>query len=47
LYFGLIMASTLWVSGVSGDDRVSIALVLLGMWFVPLLLRRLRWKTHG
>jgi hypothetical protein len=41
-YFGLIMASTLWVSSVFGDDRVTIGAVLLGTWFLPMLIRRLR-----
>jgi hypothetical protein len=41
-YFGLIMASTLWVSSVFGDDRLTIGVVLLAMWLLPMLLRRLR-----
>jgi hypothetical protein len=45
-YFGLIMASTLWVSSVFGDDRVTIGAVLLGTWVLPLLVRRLRRKPQ-
>jgi hypothetical protein len=41
-YFGLIMASTLWVRSVFGDDRLTIGVVLIGMWVLPMLLRRLR-----
>ncbi len=41
-YFGLIMASTLWISSVFGDDRLTIGAVLIGTWLVPLLIRRLR-----
>jgi hypothetical protein len=41
-YFGLVMASTLWVSSVFGDDRLSIGAVLLGTWLLPMLIRRVR-----
>jgi hypothetical protein len=40
LYFGLLMASTLWLSSVIGDERLTLGVVLLGMWLVPMLLRR-------
>ena len=42
LYFGMIMASTLWVSSVFGDDRLTVGAVLLGTWLVPMLIRRMR-----
>jgi hypothetical protein len=41
-YFWLVMASTLWVSSVLGDDRLAIGAVLIGTWVLPLLIRRLR-----
>ena len=43
-YFWLVMASTLWVSSVLGDDRLAIGAVLIGTWVLPLLIRRLRRK---
>jgi hypothetical protein len=41
-YFALLMATTLWVSSIFGDDRLTIGAVLLGTWLLPLALRRLR-----
>jgi len=41
-YFALLMGSTLWLSGVFGDDRVTIGVVLGATWLLPLFLRRLR-----
>jgi hypothetical protein len=41
-YFGLLMASTLWVSSVFGDDRLTIGLVLVATWVIPLMIRRAR-----
>jgi hypothetical protein len=45
LYFGMIMASTLWVSSLFGDDRLTVGAVLLGTWLVPMVIRRLRNRT--
>lgn len=42
LYFGVLMATTLWVSSIFGDDRNTIGAVLLGTWLVPVVIRRLR-----
>src|SRR5438105_1219917 len=42
LYFGLLMATTLWVSSIFGDDRLTIGAVLIGTWVLPLVIRRLR-----
>jgi hypothetical protein len=42
LYFWLVMASTLWVSSVLGDDRLAIGAVLIGTWVLPLIIRRMR-----
>jgi hypothetical protein len=41
-YFGLVMASTLWVSSLFGDDRLTIGAVLLATWLVPMLIGRMR-----
>jgi hypothetical protein len=41
-YFGLVMASTLWISSVFGDDRLTIGAILLATWLLPMLVRRLR-----
>jgi len=41
-YFALVMASTLWVSSLFGDDRLTIGAVLLATWLVPMLIRRVR-----
>ena len=41
-YFALLMVSTLWLSGFTGDDRISIGAVLLGTWLLPLALRKFR-----
>jgi hypothetical protein len=41
-YFLLLMASTLWLSGVVGDDRVTIGIVLVATWALPWLIARLR-----
>jgi hypothetical protein len=41
LYFALLMASTLWISGLLGDERVTIGLVLVATWVLPTVLRRL------
>jgi hypothetical protein len=43
LYFGMIMASTLWISSLfGGDDRLTVGAVLIGTWVVPMLIRRMR-----
>jgi hypothetical protein len=48
LYFGLLMATTLWISSIFGDDRLTIGAVLIGTWVLPLVIRRLRRRrTSG
>jgi hypothetical protein len=42
LYFVLLMASTLWISGVLGDERLTIGAVLVATWVLPTLIRHLR-----
>ncbi len=44
IYFGLIMASTLWISSIFGSDRLAIGVVLIVAFLAPILLRRLRRK---
>jgi hypothetical protein len=44
-YFTLIMASTLWISSVFGDQRLTVGIVLIGGWVLPLLIRRMRRGT--
>jgi hypothetical protein len=44
LYFVLLMASTLWISGVLGDERVTVGAVLVATWVLPTLLRRVRLR---
>lgn len=40
-YFVLLMASTLWLSAVLGDERLTVGAVLVAMSLLPFLLRRL------
>jgi hypothetical protein len=39
LYFGVLMAATLWLSGVFGDDRTTVGVVLLGIFVISTYLR--------
>jgi hypothetical protein len=45
LYFCLLMATTLWVSSIFGDDRLTIGAVLIGTWVLPLVIRRIRQRS--
>ncbi|HYC23152.1 MAG TPA: hypothetical protein VEI94_10635 [Candidatus Bathyarchaeia archaeon] len=40
LYFALLMVSTLWLSGVLGDERLTIGVVLILTLVLPSLMRR-------
>jgi hypothetical protein len=42
LYFTMIMASTLWVASIVGDDRLTVGAVLIAAWVLPMLIRRMR-----
>jgi hypothetical protein len=42
LFFGLLMATTLWVTSVFGDSRQTIGALVIGTWILPLVIRRLR-----
>jgi hypothetical protein len=46
-YFGLLMVTTLWVSSVFGDDRLTIGAVLVATWVLPLVIRRLRKRSRA
>jgi hypothetical protein len=45
IYFAVLMAATLWLSGVFGDDRVTIGVVLLSVWGLSMLIRRRRQQS--
>ncbi|MGI9145065.1 MAG: hypothetical protein ACR2IK_00700, partial [Chloroflexota bacterium] len=47
LFFGMLMATTLWVANVFGDSRQTIGLLVIGTWVLPLLIRRLRRGSGG
>jgi hypothetical protein len=47
LYFGIIMASTLLVISLFGDNRMAIAPLMVGAWLLPMLVQRLRRKPSA
>lgn len=40
-YFAILMASTLWLSGVLGDERLAVGAALVLGWVLPMVLGRL------
>ena len=44
IYFGVLMAATLWLSGVLGDERMTVGVVLISIWVLSMVIRRHR---HG
>lgn len=42
LYFGVLMASTLWLNGVLGDETRTTLIILAAMLVVPAIVRRVR-----
>jgi len=42
IFFGMLMATTLWVANVFGDSRQIIGALALGVWLLPMLIQRLR-----
>jgi hypothetical protein len=40
IYFAVLMAATLWLSGLFGDDRTTVGVVLLSVWGLSMLIRR-------
>jgi hypothetical protein len=47
IYFGIIMASTLLVISLFGDNRLTIAPLMVGAWLLPMLVQRLRGKPSA
>ncbi len=47
LYFLVIMASTLWLNGVLGNETQTTALILVAMLLVPGVIRRVRERGRG
>ena len=45
LYFTVLMASTIWLHGILGDERLTVGAVLLLMIVVPVLVRR--WRARN
>lgn len=41
-YFGVIMASTLWLNGILGDGTLTTLIVLAGMIGIPWLMRKMK-----
>jgi hypothetical protein len=42
IYFGVLMAATLWLSGLFGDDRTTVGVVLFSVWGLSWWIRRKR-----
>ena len=48
IFFGIIMASTLWLNGILGDGTLTSVIVLLGMFGFPALFRKIKeWKDRS
>src|SRR5579859_5006652 len=47
LFFGVLMATTLWVTSVFGDSRQTIGALVIATWIVPLAIRHLRQRSKG
>lgn len=45
LYFLILMASTLWLSSVIGNERTTIGIVLGAMWLLPMFIRK--WQERN
>jgi hypothetical protein len=46
IYFGVLMASTLWLDGILGDGRVTMVAVLVLMFVIPAMFRRWQeWRS--
>ena len=46
IYFLVLMASTLWLEGVLGDQRLTIGVVLVIMLVLPTIVRRLARRVE-
>jgi hypothetical protein len=40
IYFAVLMAATLWLSGMFGDERITVGVVLLSIWLLSWFIRR-------
>jgi hypothetical protein len=40
IYFAVLMAATLWLSGMFGDERITVGVVLLSIWVLSWFIRR-------
>jgi hypothetical protein len=40
MYFGVLMIATLWLSGIFGDDRITVGATLIVVWGLSWLIRR-------
>jgi len=47
LFFGMLMATTLWITSVFGDSRQTVGAIAIGAWVLPLVIRRLRRASSG
>ena len=47
IYFGVLMAATLWLSGMFGDDRTTVGVVLMAVWGLSWLIRRRQQRRTG
>jgi hypothetical protein len=47
IYFGVLMAATLWLSGMFGDDRTTVGVVLLSVWGLSMLIRHRQRRGQG
>jgi hypothetical protein len=47
LYFFVLMASTLWLNQALGDETRTTVIILLGMIFIPAIIRRIRERKRG
>jgi hypothetical protein len=46
IYFGVLMAATLWLSGMFGDERVTVGVVLLVVWLLSWFIRRRQQQAN-
>jgi len=47
MYFGVLMAATLWLSGMFGDERVTVGVTLLLVWGLSWVIRRRSDRGRG
>jgi hypothetical protein len=47
MYFTVLMAATLWLSGIFGDDRITVGATLIVVWGLSWLIRRRQQPKAG